>query len=268
MSGSSTSSGRASQDEVRALLEAAEAFAIAAGEVTLRYFGSLVEADAKADGSPVTQADREAETLIRTLVEERFSDHGVLGEEFPESRPASRVRWILDPIDGTRSFMRGVPIYGVLIGVEVDGEPVVGVSHFPAMRETVVAGRGEGCRWNGKPCAVSTVTDMKKALVLTTDAERVAREIPGDGWRKMARDASFARTWGDCYGHVLVATGRAEVMVDPSFSLWDAAPFLTILTEAGGRFTSREGEATIHGGSGISTNGAFHDEVLERLRTG
>lgn len=259
---------RARSAEIRELLEAAEAFALAAGEVTLRYFGKLVEAEAKADGSPVTLADREAETLIRELVEARFPGHGVLGEEFPETNSGARVRWILDPIDGTRSFMRGVPLYGVLIGIEVEGEPVVGVAHFPALRETVVAGRGEGCRWNGEPCSVSEVGQVSQSLVLTTDVERVMRKIPGSGWQTMARDASFARTWGDCYGHVLVATGRAEVMVDPSFSLWDAAPFLTILTESGGRFTSLEGEATIHGGSGISTNGALHAEVLERLRAG
>jgi histidinol-phosphatase len=256
------------QPEIRELLDAAEAFAHEAGEITLRWFGSLVDAEAKADGSPVTQADRAAETHIRERVRERFPSHGVLGEEFPETNPDARVRWILDPIDGTRSFMRGIPLYGVLIGVEVEGEPVVGVVHFPALDETVAAGRGEGCRWNGDPCRVSGVTELAQALVLTTDAERVGRVIPGSGWRKMAEEASFARTWGDCYGHVLVATGRAEVMVDPEFSLWDAAPFLTIITEAGGRFTSRDGEATIHGGSGISTNGALHDEVLERLRSG
>lgn len=247
------------------LLEAAESFAVAAGDVTLRYFGSLVDAEEKADGSPVTLADREAETLIRKRIDERFEDHGVLGEEFPETRPDARIRWILDPIDGTRSFMRGVPLYGVLIGIEVAGEAVVGVAHFPALGETVAAAKGLGCRWNGEACGVSEVGSLERALVLTTDVERIVALPAGEGWGQLARDASFARTWGDCYGHILVATGRAEVMVDPRLTAWDAGPLLTIVTEAGGSFTSFAGEKTIHGGSGISTNGILHDEVLRRL---
>jgi histidinol-phosphatase len=175
------------------------------------------------------------------------------------------VLWILDPIDATRSFMRGVPLYGVLIGVEVDGEPAVGVAHFPPLRETVAAGRGLGCTWNGAPCGVSAVATIEEALVLTTDVERVLSSPSDPGWRDLQRRAAFSRTWGDCYGHALVATGRAEVMVDPVMKPWDAGPFLTIVTEAGGRFTTREGEATIHGGSGISTNGRLHAEVLRTL---
>ncbi len=254
-----------SGEEIRALLGSAEEFAKLAGEVTLRYFGGTVDATAKGDGTPVTIADREAEALIRSRVAERFPEHGVLGEEYEETNPGARVRWILDPIDGTRSFMRGVPLYGVLIGVEVDGAPVVGIAHFPALGETVAAGLGEGCRWNGEPCRVSSVSEVEEALVLTTDEERVRGLPPSEGWVRLSRRADFSRTWGDCYGHVLVATGRADIMVDPIFSSWDAGPFLTILNEAGGRFTSLEGEATIHGGSGISTNGVLHERVLNEL---
>ena len=252
--------------EVADILEAAREFGAAAGEVTLRYFGGVVDAEAKGDGSPVTVADREAEQLIRRRVEDRFPDHGVLGEEFPPTNEGARVRWILDPIDGTRSFMRGVPLYGVLIGVEVEGEPVVGVAHFPALGEMVSAGKGLGCFLNENPCAVSTVDTVEKSLVTTTDVERILSRDEGPGWRTLQQRAAFSRTWGDCYGHILVATGRSEIHVDPILSPWDAGPLLTILEEAGGRFTSLEGEATIHGGSGVSTNGTLHAEVLALLR--
>ena len=253
-------------EQVRTLLDAAVDFAREAGDLTLRWYGGVVDSDPKNDGSPVTVADRSAEELIRERIAERFPDHGVLGEEYEERNPGARVRWILDPIDATRSFMRGVPLFGVLIGVEVDGEAVVGVAHFPALDEIVAAGKGLGCTWNGEPCRVSEVDALERALVCTTDVERLLSRAEGPGWRTLQQRAAFSRTWGDCYGHMLVATGRAEVQVDPVMKPWDAGPFLTILTEAGGRFTTLGGEATIHGGSGVSTNGRFHDEVLATLR--
>ncbi len=258
----------AQQDEVQELLDFATGLAKLAGDHTLRYFGGVVEHDAKHDGSPVTIADREAEELIRRHVEERYPDHGVLGEEYGESNPGARVRWILDPIDATRSFMRGVPLYGVLIGIEIEGESVVGVANYPPLRELVAAGTGLGCTLNGEPCTVSPVDSLERAVVLTTDVERILSRPEGGGWRRLQQRCAFSRTWGDCYGHMLVATGRAEAMVDPVMASWDAGPFLTIATEAGGRFTTREGEATIHGGSGISTNGLLHDEILTALREG
>ena len=255
-------------EEIRELLDVAVELAEAAGNHTLRYYGHLVDHDAKGDGSPVTRADREAEQLMRRHLALRFPDHGILGEEFGETNAAARVRWILDPIDATRSFMRGVPLYGVLIGVEVDGNAAVGVCHFPPLRETVAAGTGLGCTWNGSPCHVSAVQEIENAVVLTTDLRTIENSDKDPGWPALVARAGFARTWGDCYGHALVATGRAEVMVDPIMNAWDSAPFLPILTEAGGRFTSREGEATIYGGSGVATNGVLHDEVLRVLTRG
>ena len=256
------------REELEELRDDAERFAHEAGEAILGYFGGLVHAGLKGDGTPVTQADREAEELLRGRIAESYPGHGVLGEEFGESNPGARVRWILDPIDGTRSFMRGVPLYGVLIGVEAGGVPAVGVAHFPALAETVTAAAGLGCRWNGAPAAVSGVEALEEALVLTTDVERIHDQGLAAGWRRLAGAANFSRSWGDCYGHILVATGRAEIMIDPVLSSWDAGPLLTIVREAGGRFTTLAGEATIHGGSGISTNGHFHEEVLRSLREG
>ena len=254
-----------SLDQVRELLDFAIVLAHEAGALTLRYFGGLVDHDVKGDGSPVTIADREAEELIRQRVEQRFPEHSILGEELGESNPGAPVRWILDPIDATRSFMRGVPLYGVLIGIEIEAESVVGVAHFPPLHETIAAGAGLGCTWNGDACSVSPVEVIESAVICTTDVERILSRPEGDGWRRLQRRCSYSRTWGDCYGHALVATGRIEAQVDPVAAPWDAGPFLTIATEAGGCFTTLEGEATVHGGSGVSSNGLLHDEILREL---
>jgi len=255
----------AERAEIEGLLASAEAFARHAGQITLKYFGRRLQADAKSDGTPVTVADREAESVLRDHILARYPDHGVLGEEFGESGDGARVRWILDPIDGTKSFMRGVPLYGVLIGIEIEGRPAVGVAHFPALDDTVVAGRGVGARWNGLPAQVSGVRDLHDAVVLTTDEARLRSDPACPGFDALSERCAFARSWGDAYGHLLVATGRAEIMIDPELFAWDAAPLLTILNETGGRFTSVQGEASIHGGSGVSSNGLLHDEVLKAL---
>jgi histidinol-phosphatase len=253
------------REELRGLLDFATGIAREAGALTLRWFGGMVEHEDKTDGSPVTPADREVERHLRARIAERWPGHGILGEEMGESNPGARVRWILDPIDGTRSFLRGVPLYGVLIGVEVEGEAAVGVMHFPALRETVAGAAGLGCAWNGRPCKVSGVASMAEATVLATDPIAHLDRPEEGGWERIQRRADLARGWGDCYGHALVATGRAEVMLDSVLHPWDAAPLLPILTEAGGRFSTLQGEATIHGTSGVSTNGLLHEEVLREL---
>ncbi|MEX0855952.1 MAG: inositol monophosphatase family protein [Gemmatimonadota bacterium] len=254
------------------LLEAAERLAIAAGALTLRYFGTVLSADSKADGTPVTLADREAEVYLREEIRRAYPTHGVLGEEFGEERGETAIRWILDPIDGTKSFMRGVPLYGVLIGIEVEGEATVGVAHFPALSETISAATGLGCRWRApgsstvRSAQVSGVSDLDAAALLLTDPKLLLGESAGGADLRPLTDAvSVVRGWGDAYGHLLVATGRADIMVDPVLSVWDTAPFLPILREAGGRFTDRSGVETIHGHAGISSNGILHDQVLERL---
>jgi histidinol phosphatase-like enzyme (inositol monophosphatase family) len=248
------------------LLSLAQELAQAAGDITLRHFGHILASDTKSDGTPVTVADRAAETLLRERILSRYPHHGILGEEFGETNPDAPIKWILDPIDGTRSFVRGVPLYGVLIGIENQGEPLVGVAHFPGLGETVAAALGEGCFWNGSPSRVSTVAEFSQAAALTTDPAELLEGPMAPGWRELVRTTSLARSWGDCYGHILVATGRAEIMVDPILAPWDAAPFVPILSEAGGRFTDKDGAPGAHGGSGVSTNGILHDQVLELLR--
>jgi len=256
---------------IEKLLRVGEAIALEAGAITIQHYGRVLEADAKGDGTPVTLADRAAEVLLRERIRETFPRHGILGEEFGEEEGLDPVRWILDPIDGTQAFMRGVPLYAVLIGIEVEGEAAVGVAHFPALGETVSAGVGLGCRWyrqgvDGPETArTSTIDTLAMAATLTTEAARADASPIGPGWRALCESSRITRGWGDAYGHALVATGRAEIMVDPVLAVWDAAPLLPIVREAGGRFTDLQGNETIHGKSGVSTNGHLHADVLATL---
>ena len=212
----------------------------------------------------MTIADREAEKLLRRRIGERYPDHAIVGEEFGSDDRKARFRWILDPIDGTNSFIRGVPFYGVLVGLEIDHTPAVGVAYFPGVDEMVAAARGLGCRWNGRPARVSDVTSLSEACVAYTDA-RAMHDRLGDDWTRLMRDTALERGWGDCYGHCLVATGRADIMLDPRMNPWDCAALVPIVQEAGGRFTDWTGRVTIDGGDAVSTNGALHDEILTRL---
>jgi len=255
----------AGEPPLRDLLAVAQEAAWVGGRRTLAYFGTGTAAtEWKADRTPVTAADREAEGLIRGVIGRAFPDHAILGEEDGETAGSAAVRWIVDPLDGTRTFVRGVPLYGTLVGVEVQGEPVVGVVYLPALDEMVAAARGGGCTWNGRPCRVSGATRLEDALAVVTD-EGSAR-ARSRAWDRLVAATAMQRTWADCYGYVLVATGRAEVALDPIMNLWDCAALLPIVEEAGGRFTDWAGRRTIQGGEAVATNGALHDQVVQLLR--
>ena len=248
------------------LLEFAVDIARGAGEITLKYFRQDPETSKKADGSFVTIADREAEKFLRQRILERFPDDTVLGEEEGESKGNSGRRWVVDPIDGTFAFVHGVPFYGVLIGVEVDDEPTVGVVNIPALDEIVYGAKGRGAFLNGKPARVSGKTGLEESLVLCTEFSACERYGFGAAAAELQRRAKATRTWGDCYGYVLVATGRAEVMLDPVMNLWDCAALLPIIEEAGGTFTDWRGVRTISGGNSVATNGLLFDEVMMIVR--
>lgn len=251
-----------SKSELNELLEFSIALARGAGDITLKYFRRQPETSTKSDGSYVTIADREAEAYLRQRIAERFPDDGVLGEEEGEREGRSGRRWILDPIDGTFAFVHGVPFYGVLIALEIDGEPSVGVVNIPALSEIVWAATGLGCFFNGETARVSATASLDEALLLATDFHGCARYGLGRAAELLQARARTSRTWGDCYGYVLVATGRADVMFDPVMNLWDCAPLLPIMEEAGGTFTDWRGERTVHGGNSIATNGLLFDEVM------
>ena len=253
---------RASESELKELLEFAVVLARGAGDITLNYFRKQPETSTKSDGSYVTIADREAEAYLRKHIGERFPDDGIVGEEEGETEGRSGRRWILDPIDGTFSFVHGVPIYGVLIALEIEREMSVGVVNIPALGEIVSAATGCGCFLNGEATRVSSIARLEDALLLCTDFRYAAYHGFGRAVDFLQRTAKASRTWGDCYGYVLVATGRADVMLDPVMNLWDCAPLLPIMEEAGGTFTDWRGVRTISGGNSIATNGKLYDEVM------
>jgi histidinol phosphatase-like enzyme (inositol monophosphatase family) len=253
-------------ETMRELLDFAHQLAWQAGKITLRYFQTDIRPDLKADDSPVTAADRECEQYLRAAIRERFPSHAVLGEEYGESNPGSSQRWIVDPIDGTRSFVRGVPLYGVMIGLEREGQPALGVINLPALGEVVYAAQGLGCYWNGRPCRVSSTACLADGLLVASSATGYERYGKEAALRRLQAAAGAFRTWGDCYGYVLVATGRAEAMLDPVMNVWDCAAALPILQEAGGSFGDWSGAATIHAGEGLATNGAVLEEVLRLIK--
>lgn len=245
------------------LLSVAMEAAYLGGRRTLAYFNTGVPVELKRDRTPVTQADRESEQIIRARIAKTFPKHSILGEEGGSSDGDPDYRWIIDPIDGTRTFISGVPFFGVLIGVEVKGRPSVGVVYLPALDEMVAAATGLGCHWNSRPARVSNISQLSESAVMMTDVGMMMSR--GDAYARLAGATRFQRTWGDCYGYVLVATGRAEAMLDPEMKPWDCAPMLPILEEAGGRFTNWKGEATIWGPDAVGTNGRVHGEILGML---
>jgi len=252
----------------RDILDTAVEAAVEAGRLTLQYFqSSSFEVELKADASPVTVADRRAEERIIEIIGRRFPDHAILGEEHGNRQGTAPVTWIIDPIDGTKSFICGVPLYGVMIGVEIEGSADVGVVHFPALGEIYYAARGAGSYWNGRRIRVSRTAQLADAVLLATESRRLDPGTEkGAAHRALVEATRLYRTWGDCYGHMLVASGRADIMLDPAMSIWDCAPLQVIIEEAGGIFTDWSGAPTIHGGSAISTNADLRADVMEIIR--
>lgn len=252
-------------DGARWLEPVAEAARLA-GEVALRHFRTGVAVEWKGDGSPVTAADREAERAVREWLAARFPDDAVLGEEYGSTGDPGARRWLIDPIDGTKSFVAGVPLWGSLVAVMEGDRVLAGAVNCAAAGELVVAAVGAGCWWNGSRCGVSRETELGRATVLTTDDRFPDRPVRRARWAYLAERSRIVRTWGDCFGYVLVATGRAEVMVDDRMNPWDAAPLLPIVGEAGGRFTDWRGAETAFGGDSIATNGALAGAVRDILQ--
>ena len=246
-------------------MDVATELAWRAGRATLGHFQTGVSVELKDDATPVTAADRESEQIIRRGIEDAFPADGVLGEEFGEEPGSSGRRWVIDPIDGTKSFVQGVPLYGVLVALETETGVVAGAIYLPALDEMLCAATGHGCWWNGRRAHVSDVDKLSDACICYTSSRSFAEQGRSREFDRFGEVARIRRGWGDCYGHVLVATGRAEVMLDPIIGVWDCAPLVPILQEAGGTFTDWRGQVTIHGGDGISTNGAVLAETLGHL---
>ncbi len=245
-----------------------------AGEIVMRYYRrSDLAVERKADDSPVTAADRAAEEHLRRRIAEGFPEDGILGEEFPDRPGTSGFRWILDPIDGTKAFIHGVPLFGTMVAVEREGRSVLGVIHIPALNESVYAAEGHGAWYQAegaepRPARVSSCSRLGESLFLTSEVANFTAIKRRDVYDRLESATRLSRSWGDCYGYLMVATGRAELMVDPIMYLWDAAAVQPIIEGAGGTFTDWQGRRTIYSGQGIATNGKILDDVLAIVRAG
>lgn len=246
--------------------------AVAAGQSTLRYFRtSGFQVERKSDASPVTIADKEAEQEIRRELALRYPNDAILGEEFGEAGGESEYRWIIDPIDGTKSFISGVPLYSTLVGVTRHGKPSIGVIYIPALNEIVIAAVGQGAWYSqgNTPwtrARVSQQSDLGEGLFVTSQVDTFDRRDARAAFDRISDAAYVTRTWGDGYGYLLVATGRAEVMVDPIVNPWDVAAVMPVIEEAGGRYTDWQGLPSIQTGNGVGSNSRVHDQVLAMLR--
>ncbi|HXH61430.1 MAG TPA: inositol monophosphatase family protein [Fimbriimonadaceae bacterium] len=235
-----------------------------AGNLTLAHFRNGVPFERKADESPVTVADREAEAFVRRRIAERYPDDAVLGEE--QGGVQRPDQWVVDPIDGTKSFIAGVPAYAVLISYEQDGEPVLGVCHMPALGETIYAEKGDGCFWQDRPCCVSQKTRIEDSILCTGSLHSMEAAGRLRPMLTVAERALGTRGWGDAYGHALVATGRVEAMVDPIVNRWDISAMAVIVREAGGSFTDFRGREELSN-EAVSCAPGVKEELLEAFRS-
>ena len=264
---------RGSADELEEWLAFAQSCCDAADEIALRHFRRELDIQEKLDRTLVTAADKEIEEVIRGRITERFHEHGLIGEEYGEEMASATARWYIDPIDGTHNFVRGVPLFGTLLALEVDRELQVGVMSAPALRERWYAARGSGAWAVGsagaegpRPVRVSRVTALADAQLLYGSAADLDASGLAPGFRKLLGEVWRERGFGDFWGYALVAEGAAEGMVEVDVNTWDLAAPSVIVEEAGGRLTSFAGERSIGGGTVLASNGLLHDELLGRLR--
>lgn len=250
-----------------------------ASEVTLGFFRTKAfQVERKNDRSPVTAADKGAEQAVRAAINQRYPNDGLLGEEFGSISGRNAFEWIIDPIDGTKSFISGVPLYSTLVGLTLGGQPLVGVIAIPALGEMVLGAIGCGA-WYGQKgadqnsdepvlmqrCRVSSVENLSDGLFLTSQVDNFDRRGAQQAYRELEQAAYVSRSWGDGYGYLLVATGRAELMVDPIVNPWDVAAVAPVIMEAGGRFTSWDGRVDLRAGHCFASNGLVHDFALRSL---
>ncbi len=234
------------------------------GKVIRKYFRSNVNVEVKEDESPVTVADKTAEEVMRSLIEKKFPGHGILGEEFGKTNPDADFQWILDPIDGTKSFITGTVTFGTLIAVMKKEQPILGVINQPILNEFLI-GDNESAQLNGQKVNVRQCSDLSKATLLTTDHLNIEEFQNLEKFEKLMRKVKMYRQWGDCYGYYLVATGFADIMIDPIMSVWDSMALIPIINGAGGKITDYQGKDPIKGSSIIASNKELHPKVLSEL---
>jgi histidinol-phosphatase len=248
-------------------LEVAIAAARAAGEVALRYYRTNLTVERKEDRSPVTVADREAEQRAVAVLREAFPDFGILGEEYGE-QGGGGTRWIIDPIDGTKSFIRGIPFFATLIALEEGGEVTTGVIYSPAMDDLLYAQRGQGAFDAGGRLRVSTIDSVARSMLVFGGISALRHGGYWDAYQRLVDGSARQRGYGDYFGHTFVARGQSEAMIEVDLKPWDLAALKIVIEEAGGRFTDFRGNPTIYGGTALASNGLVHDELLALLASG
>ncbi len=244
-------------------LEFVTELAYRAGQISLGFFRRGISADYKADDTPVTAADRAVEEFLRREIERAYPGYAIIGEEYGESQPQDgRPAWIVDPIDGTKSFMRGVPLYAVLIGLEIEGEVRVGAAYYPGTDEMLAAAEGMGAWWNGRRARVSTVSQLERACITYTSYKNFENRSL---WDRLSQAVYMFRGWSDAYGFLLTATGRVEAHIEPIMAIWDCAPFPIIFKEAGGFFGNWDGTPGHRYGRALACNAVLLPTLLEIL---
>lgn len=251
------------------MLSAHESFAVelaeAAGEIIRPLFADpSLAVDTKSDATPVTAADRNAEERIREMIAARYPDHGIMGEEFGVERADAEYSWIIDPIDGTKSFITGCPLFGTLIALLRNGQPQIGLIHQPILNQTCL-GNGSRTLMNGRTVRVRDTADLSAVTLLLTSFTSVGQAQDQAGFDRLVSQVALARTWGDCYGYLLVASGFADIMLDPIVNDWDKLALIPVIRGAGGIITDWQGKDPVAGSSIVAASSALHSEVIHLL---
>jgi histidinol phosphatase-like enzyme (inositol monophosphatase family) len=236
----------------------------ASADVIKKYFRTGISVESKSDNSPVTIADKKAEEIMRELITKHFPDHGIFGEEFGETNKSAEYIWILDPIDGTKSFICGAYSFGTLIGLLKNGQPILGVYNHPILNDFLI-GDNQETRINGEKTLIRSCKDLSYAVLLTTDHLNIEKYQSIEKFNELIKNVKLYRNWGDCYGYYLLATGYADVMIDPIMSPWDILPLIPIIKGAGGVITDYQGNNPVKGNSAVASSPEIHSEIISLL---
>lgn len=250
--------------ELRAFVES---LAADSASVILPYFQAHTAVENKGDGSPVTVADREAEAALREAIMIAYPDHGIIGEEYGTHLPEADYQWVIDPIDGTKNFVAGTPMFGTLIGLMHHHKPILGAINFPVLGHLLL-GDGQSTTLNGKAVHLRACHSLEEATLLCTDHWNVANYHSMPAYESLTRRARLYRTWGDCYGYYLLATGHADIMLDPIMNLWDTVALIPIIEGAGGILTDWYGDNPLKGQGVVASNAVLHDALIHALAAG
>lgn len=234
------------------------------GAIIRQHYLSSIAVETKTDRSPVTVADRDAEQAMRTAIKTRYPHHGVIGEEFDDHQRDAELCWVLDPIDGTKAFISHCYIFGTLISVLHQGRPILGALHSPLMRHLLI-GSHDGTFLNGRAVTMRSCEDISDAVLLATDHWDIFRYHHGPAFEQLSRRSRLYRGWGDCHGYFQLATGGADIMLDPILKIWDIMAIIPIIEGAGGRVTDWKGNSPLNGTSIVATAGPLHDQIINAL---